>query len=125
MERGCNQLCQCTPSIFEPGKTFCGFSDRQTGSTFPCDLKCCPKCSGAQPPSMNAIKPTTAATLPQGFGTAMTFGEGDSEFSWAFPFKSVEPPKKLVADPGTYSTAVDIERYPLVFSATPYKELDA
>jgi hypothetical protein len=62
--------------------------------------------------------------MPKGFGPAMMFGEGDSDFSWAFPFKSTEPPKKLMADPGTYTKAVDIERYPLVFSATPYKELD-
>ena len=124
MERDCNPLCQCTPSIFEPGKTFCGFSDRQTGSTFPCDPKCCRGCTGAQPPLANAIKPSSATVMPKGFGPAMMFGEGDSDFSWAFPFKSTEPPKKLMADPGTYTKAVDIERYPLVFSATPYKELD-
>jgi hypothetical protein len=74
---------------------------------------------------MNAVKPSAATVMPTGFGSAMIFGDGDSEFSWAFPFKSVEPARKIVDDPGTYSTAVDIERYPLVFSATPYKELDA
>lgn len=125
MERNCNPLCQCTPSIFEPGKTFCGFTDRQSGSTFPCEPKCCPKCSGKQPPLSSAIKQSSAVVMPKGFGDFMKFGEGDSDLAWAAPFLSQEPARPLVADPGTYTKAVDIERYPLVFTKTPFKELDS
>lgn len=117
---GCSPDCACIPSSIEPGKTMCGFIDQEKGFTRPCKASCCKNtCTGAQPETDQAIRPTGNPVLPFGYLENLPQSEGSSQKKWWAPFESSPMyMHEIVSNPGTFTDPGNqsVKKYPLILS---------
>ena len=69
---------QCLADPLNPWATICGYTDRNNGLVYPCDLGCCvPKCDGLghQPPGAVQFKKSDGNKLPLGYGVNLPQSE--------------------------------------------------
>ena len=117
----CSPDCVCLPSLSEPGKTFCGFIDREKGYTRPCKAECCNNaCTGRQPETEQPVRATGNPGLPSGFGDNLPTSDKPSVQKWVRAFNS-DPSymHTIVTNPGTYTDPQLVTLYPLILTSQP------
>lgn len=119
----CSPECACLPSPTETGKTFCAFVDREKGYTRPCKASCCKNlCTGKQPETEEAIRPSGNPQMIYGFGDLLPESDGSSKKKWLAPFESSPMyMHEIVSTPGTFTDPGNqsSKKYPLILSTQP------
>ena len=117
----CSPDCSCIPSPSEPGKTFCGFIDREKGYTRPCKAECCKnECTGRQPATEDALRPSGNPSIPFGFGDNLPISDRPSRQKWVTAFdSSPDYMHEIVTNPGTYTDPQPVKPYPLILTSQP------